>query len=107
MKKTIAILLVAIMALTVLSTVDLVAAQRVGPNFVAGGGNRIGRGPNLVSIGRGPNFVNRGRFFPGPVIIHKPIIIHKIHRHIKILVCHKVWFRHHWVRVCRWVWVWR
>ena len=81
MKKTIAIFLVAIMALTVLSSVDLVAAQ---PTRNVGYNNRVGYNRHIV-------------------IYHRPI-----HRHIKIRICHTVWsrFLHHPVKVCRWVWVW-
>jgi len=89
MKKTIALLMAALMALTVVSTVGVAAAAPMTPVNTYHGGNN---------------------YFPGhgPVIIHKPpVIIHKpIHKH-RILVCHKVWFHHHWTRVCRWITVWR
>jgi len=79
MKKTIALLMAALMALTVVSTVGVAAAAPM--NTYHGGNNYL------------PGH--------GPVIIHKPI-----HKH-RILVCQKVWFHHHWARVCRWITVWR
>ena|GEM_PF-4785590 len=74
-RKGIAVLMAALMALTLVSTVGVAAAA---PMPYHGGNNYL------------PGH--------GPVIIHKPIFKH---RH---LICQKVWFRHHWVRICRWVW---